>query len=232
MALSASVAGMAGALIAICVWLSSPAVRAAARVAVVVGLAVILVGAVAVTGGSVTSPTERIEQVTSPSGTNPEAGSGEARIEIVRTVWPRISQDPLIGAGLDTPDTVVTVLSAGRTKPYQVHGAPIAAWYGAGIFGLLGILIVFVALFATGWRALLVASGDDDRLIGWSLLAAFGAFVVYAMTAPLFFQEYGWFAAVALVAWSTGSEAVARDPSPATWPRRGAALVTPQLSAR
>ncbi len=230
-ALSASVAGMAGALLAIVVWISSPAVRASARVAIVAALAITLVVAVAVTGGAVTSPTERIEQVTSTSGTDPAAGSGEERIEIVRTVWPRIAEDPLIGAGLDTPDTVVTVLSGGRTTPYQVHGAPLAAWYGAGIFGVLGILIVFVAVLAAGWRALVAAPGADDRLIGWALLAAFGSFVVYAMTAPLFFQQYGWFAAVVLVAWSAGSEAVARDRSPA-WSRRPAGLPVAPASAR
>ncbi len=231
MALSASVAAMAGALVAIVFWLSSPAVRASTRVAIVAALGVTLVAAVAVTGGAVTSPTERIEQVTSPSGTDPLSGSGEERIEIVRTVWPQIAEDPLIGAGLDPPDTVVTVLSGGRTTPYQVHGAPLAAWYGAGIFGLLGILVVFGALLAAGWRALLAAPTDDDRLIGWALLAAFAAFLVYAMTAPLFFQQYGWFAAVALVAWSTGSEAMARDPAPA-WPQPATGLPAPQPSAR
>jgi O-antigen ligase len=190
-----------------------------------------LIAAVTVAGGVVTSPTERLQQVTSPSGTDPASGSGEERLAIVRTAWPRISQDPLVGTGLDTPDTVVTVLSGGHTKPYQVHGAPLAAWYEAGVFGVLGILVAFCALFWAGWRALAAAPREDDQLVGWALLAAFGAFFVYAMTAPLFFQQYGWFAAVVLVAWSAGSEAVARAPAPAG-SRPGAGLDVPQLSPR
>lgn len=224
-ALAASVAAMAGALVATVVWLSSPAVRAPTRVAIVGGLAICLVAAVTIAGGAVTSPTERLKQVTSPYGSNPASGSGEERLAIVRTAWPRISQDPVIGAGLDTPDTVVTVLSGGRTTPYQVHGAPVAAWYEAGIFGVLGILVAFGALFWAGWRALVAAPADEDQLVGWALLAAFGAFVVYAMTAPLFFQQFGWFAAVVLVAWSRVVLASdpRRAPAPA-WPR------TPELA--
>lgn len=216
-ALSASVAAMAGALVATVVWLSSPAVRAPTRVAIVGGLAICLVGAVTITGGAVTSPTERLRQVTSPFGANSASGSGEERLAIVRTAWPRISQDPVIGAGLDTPDTVVTVLSGGRTTPYQVHGAPLAAWYEAGIFGVIGILVAFGALFYAGWRALVAAPAADDQLVGWALLAAFGAFFVYAMTAPLFFQQFGWFAAVILVAWTRAVPAsdARRAPAPA-----------------
>jgi O-antigen ligase len=227
-ALSASVAGMAGALVAILVWLSSPSVRAGTRVTIVAALAVALMAAAVVGGGSVTSPTERLQQVTSTPGLEPAAGSGQERLEIARTAWPRISADPLVGAGLDTPDTVVTVLSAGRTVPYQVHGALLAAWYGAGIFGLIGILIVFAAVFAAGWRALRREASDDGRLIGWALCAAFAAFIVYAMTAPLFFQQYGWFAAVMLIAWSVGVEEVSRR-RPATAPSWGAR--TPRIAA-
>jgi len=232
-ALSASVAGMAGALVAILVWLSSPSVRAGTRVAIVAALAVALLGAAVVGGGSVTSPAERLQQVTSTPGLQPAAGSGQERLDIARTAWPRISADPLVGAGLDTPDTVVTVFSAGRAVPYQVHGALLAAWYGAGIFGLIGILIVFGAVFAAGWRGLTREASDDGRLIGWALLAAFAAFLVYAMTAPLFFQQYGWFAAVMLVAWSVGSGALARRPAPApTWSTRAPRIPVARLGAR
>lgn len=203
--LSASVAGMAAALVGIIFWLSSPSVRASGRVAVVAALAAILViGSLA--GGRVTSPTERLEQVTSRLGTRPGTGSGEERVSIVKRAWPRIKEDPLIGTGLDATGTVVTITSGGQTRPYQAHGAPLAAWYEAGIFGLVGILVVFGALARAGWRALAGTESDTDLLLGWALLGALAAFAVYALTAPLFFQQYGWLAAVMLLAWRSRRE--------------------------
>ena len=72
--LSASVTGMAVALAGIVIWLSLPAVRTPSRVAVLAGLASALL-VLAVAGGGVTSPTKRIEQVTSPVGSSSSAGS-------------------------------------------------------------------------------------------------------------------------------------------------------------
>jgi hypothetical protein len=221
---------MAIGLAGIVVWLSLPSVRTPSRVAVLAGLASALL-VLAVAGGGVTSPTKRLEQVTTPAGANPAAGSGQIRISEAKTAWPRIKENPVVGTGLDTSDTVVKVLSGGQVRSYQTHGAPLAVWYGAGIFGLIGICLIFVTLLRTGWRSLGLAASDDDVLIGWALVAAVVAFLIFAMAQPFAFQQYGWFAAVMLVAWCVrrepaGAAAVIAEPAAAKhggrWPAEAA----------
>lgn len=197
--LSASVAAMLAGLFAITVWLIAPAVRAPGRVGVVVALGCTLI-AVTVASGRVTSPTERVQQVTSTTGTANTAGSGGTRIKTIERALPRIEENPVIGTGLDTRGGVVNVISHGQRVPEQVHGAPVAVWYQAGILGLIGLLLVLATLAKAAWDSL--GAGDQsDLLIGLSILAAFIAFLVYALSAPFYFQQYGWFAAVMLITW-------------------------------
>jgi O-antigen ligase len=204
--LSGSVAGMAAGALALLVWLSSPSVRSSARVAVVA--AVVCALAVVVAGGAkVTSPVQRVAQVTSPaSGGN--NGSGQDRISVAKQAWPRIKRDPFMGTGLDASDSDVTIISHAYSVPYQIHGLPLAAWYETGIFGLAGLMALLAGLAATGWKSASSARTEDDLLIGWALLAAFVAFVTEAMTQPMVFQQYGWITAVMLVAWFRRADAV------------------------
>jgi hypothetical protein len=206
--LSGSVAAMVAALVAGVIWLSSPSVRGLGRVAVVAGLAIaVLVSSVA--GKEITSPTERLAQVTARPGSGPDNGSGGTRLRIVEAVWPHIVDDPFVGAGLGHSDLAVQIISGGISQTEQVHGAPLAAWYEGGIFALIGMLLIFGAFTGAGWRASAAAEDIDDRLIGWSLVAGFTAFVVYALSAPLYFQQYGWLAAVMLLAWRSALPASA-----------------------
>jgi O-Antigen ligase len=228
--LSASVAGMAAGLVGLVVWLSAPSVRAPRRVAVVAVLASTLV-VVAVAGGRTTSPTERLNLVTSAPQTQPGAGSGQERLSIVKTAWPRILADPVIGTGLDNNGKSVTIRSNGQSVAYQAHGAPLAAWYEAGIFGLVGALVILGALAVTGWRAMALASGADDILIAWSLFAAFAAFILYSMTVPFVFQQFGWFAGVMLLTWALRRDATGgAAPISAALPPTGHSA-SPQLAA-
>jgi hypothetical protein len=198
---SGSVAAMAAGLISAAVWIVSPSTRGLARVAVLAGLIGALVAST-VLSNQVTSPARRIAQVVGSPTTNPDAGSGQARIAVIEAAWPRIAHDPLIGTGLGNTNLVVNVITGGVNQTEQVHGAPLAAWYEAGILGLVGLLLVFGALAVTGWRASVSVARDADRLLGWTLVASFAAFTVYALTAPLFFQQYGWLAATLVTAWA------------------------------
>src|SRR3954453_17773178 len=123
----------------------APAVRAPGREAVVTGIAFALL-AVALVGGKTTSPTERVAQVTSSSGTRAGSGTANARIRTVERALTRIEQNPVVGVGFDGAGGAVTVIDKGNETQYQVHSAPIAAWYEAGVFGVIGILIVGYAL--------------------------------------------------------------------------------------
>jgi O-antigen ligase len=198
LALSGSVSGMAAASVAVLVWLSSPLVRAPARVAVA-GAIVCALAIVTLAGARVSSPVQRLAQIANP--TTQAGGSVQDRLAIAEQAWPRIKANPIVGAGLDTADSGVTIISHDYTTPYQIHGLPLAAWYQTGVFGMIGIVALLVVLATVGWRGLAGASSDDDQLVGLSLLAAFLAFVVVAMTQPMVFQEYGWISAVLVIAW-------------------------------
>jgi O-antigen ligase len=203
--LSASVGALFAGLIAILVWLLAPAVRTPARLAVVAALAVSLAG-LTLAGGAVTSPTKRVEEVTR-NGVAADSGSGAVRLKIVRRAWPRIESNPIVGKGLDSSGSSVNVISHGTVVEYEVHGGPIAIWYQAGIFGLVGVLIVVWTLLRGAWRTL--GAGDQiDLLIGLSILAASLAFLTSALTTPFVLQQYGWFTAVMLVAWRLRREGV------------------------
>jgi O-antigen ligase len=203
--LSASVGAMLAGLIALLVWLLAPAVRAPGRVAVVAAVAFSLAG-LTLAGGAVTSPVKRVEEVTT-NGVSPNSGSGTIRIKVVRRAWPRIESNPIVGKGLDSSGLSVNVINHGTIVPYQVHGGPISIWYQAGIFGLLGVVIVVWTLLGGAWRNL-IAGSQTDVLIGLSILAAFLAFLIIAMTTPFVLQQYGWFTAVMLAAWRLRREGV------------------------
>jgi O-antigen ligase len=222
--LGASVSGMSGAVGGVLLWLAAPSVRASARTIVVVA-AVAMLLIVSLAGGKASSPLQRIQLVSSNYSAQGNSGSGQDRLAIVRTVWPRILQDPVIGVGVDKPDTVVSIISNGSVAEYQVHGAPLAAWYEAGIFGLLGFLILIVTYVGLGWRSVIESATGEDGLIALSLLCAFIAFIVFAFTSPFLFQQYGWFSAVLLVAWRQREDAQwARAPAAAS---AGTAAVVP-----
>jgi len=203
--LSASVGSMLAAFLAIVVWLIAPAVRAPGRVAVVTALAFTVL-AVMLAGGRITSPTERVAQVTDTNGISATSGSGGVRVRTVERALPRIASDPLIGTGLDATGGTVNVISQGTSAKYQVHGQPISAWYQAGFLGFLGILIVVVTLARSSWRA--VATGDrQGHLIGLAIFAAFVAFLIHALSTPFYFQQYQWITGVMLLAWTLRRDA-------------------------
>jgi hypothetical protein len=218
--LSASVAAMFAGLIAIVVWMLAPAVRAPGRLAVIAGLCFAVV-ALTLAGGRVTSPTERIQEVTSSTGTQETSGSGGIRIKTIKRALPRIEQDPVVGTGLDNAGGVVNILSQGSSIPQQVHGAPVAVWYEAGIFGFLGFLVVVATLGRQAWRSL-TAGDQSDLLIGLAIAAAFVAFLIYALSSPFVYQQYGWFSAVMLIAWRARRDAVAElNPRAGHWAGAG-----------
>ena len=99
--LSASIGAMFAGLIAILVWLITPDARAPGRLAVVAAIMVSLAG-LTLAGGTVTSPTKRVEEVTS-NGVATDSGSGVIRLKIVRRAWSTIESNPIVGRGLSTP---------------------------------------------------------------------------------------------------------------------------------
>src|SRR5213076_2353799 len=97
-----------------------------------------------------------------------------------------------------TPGRAVTVAFRGQPGVIQVHGAPVAAWHEAGIFGFIGLIGIVAAVATAAWRGLAAARGHERALVGWALMAAFAAWLVEFLTNPLYFQEWGWFAGALL----------------------------------
>lgn len=184
--LSGSVSGVAGGLVGLILWTVSPDVRGGTRMMVVFGLAGALVLS-SVIGGSVPSPVHRVQEVFAPPGSSPNAGSGSAHLDTIKHSWPRIRSDPLIGVGLD--------------RSYLVHSGFVAAWLGGGIFALVGLVLAFGAVLSLGWWAAVAAPNEADRVLAWSLVCAFVAFLIFFAGQPLFFNQYGFIAATLLVAW-------------------------------
>lgn len=198
--LSGSVAGMAGAIVATVIWLSSPAARSRfpSRVAATVAVAALSsFGVLALAGNRVLTPTQRVQQVTRPG-----AGSANIRVIVAEAAWRRIKRDPIIGTGLDTLDTTVLIFYKHYPVLEQVHVLPIAAWYEAGIFGLIGILGLLGCITAIARRMLRQSRFADHQIISWALLGSLAAFLVEVMTGPMVFQVYAWVAPVMVVSWS------------------------------
>ena len=204
--LSASVGSMIAGFIAILAWLVAPAVRAPGRIAVITALAFTML-AVMLAGGRVSSPSERVQQVTGSSRPG-STGSTDIRVKTMERALSRVANDPIVGNGMGPAGGGVYIIDQGRTRPYQVHGQPVSIWYQTGIFGFLGVTIVIVTFARAAWRSL--TDGDqNDMLIGLAIFGAFIAFVIHAMSTPFYFQQYGWFAGVMLIAWRARRDAFA-----------------------
>ncbi len=199
--LSGSVSGMSGAAAGLIIWLVAPQVRVYARIAIISALALVLI-VVLLAGSRTTSPLQRLQLVSGSYSGQTGAGSGLDRLAIVKAIWPRIGRDPFVGTGVDVSGTVVTIISDGGTQSYQVHGAPLAAWYEAGLLGLIGVAVIVISHLSMGWRNVRYADSGEEQLAALALLSAFLAFIVFAMTSPFLFQQYGWLSAVLIVAWS------------------------------
>jgi O-antigen/teichoic acid export membrane protein/O-antigen ligase len=162
-----------------------------------IGVCVVGVVTVQAVRGAPT-PLERIDKVTSSSSTSEGAGTLDSRITIYRVAAAEIKEHPFVGVGLD----LVSV-----TKPfgvvsyeYDVHNLVIGTWYKAGLLGLAGILIAFLAVLRTGWLAILQSKSEAEQMLAVALLCSVVAFVAFAMSEPVLFSRYGWISAALLLA--------------------------------
>jgi hypothetical protein len=199
--LSGSVGGMTGGIVGVIIWLAVPTVRVPVRAALAVGVVALVAGA-GLMGDRISSPRDHFERVFTVREINDGNGSIENRMASWEAAWDRINDNPVVGTGLDGSGRGVTVTDRGATGTGILHGAPIAAWYIAGIFGLLGYLVVSWVVGLTGWRGMMRASNQNERALGWAMASGFFAFWIFEWSEPLVFTQYGWLVAVILIAWS------------------------------
>ena len=224
--LSGSVGAMFAAVAATFVWFALQ--RKPGRSLRVVGVMVAAVLAITVfqSARGAQTPLSRLHSVTAKRVGTEGTGTLESRILTYRVAVAEIKRDPFIGVGLD----LVSV-----TKPfgivsyeYDVHNLVLGTWYKAGIFGLIGMLVVLYAIFKVGWRAILDTRNESERMMAAALLSALSAFVVFAMGAPVLFSRYGWITGALVLAFrAVQVRERGLQPSPVEHPRYVAVAAKP-----
>jgi O-antigen ligase len=181
------------------------------------GLCVVAVMTVQVMRGAPT-PLERFDLVTSSrSDGGATVGSVEQRIVVYRSAAEAIEEHPFVGVGLDLRS--VTKPFGEENYEYDVHNLIIGLWYKAGLFGLAGMLIAFLAVFRSGWIAILRSKSDLERRLAVALVSSAVAFFMFAMSAPVLFSRYGWISAALLLALRAVQQRGALA-APVTWYER------------
>ena len=110
----------------------------------------------------------------------------------------RIEENPFVGVGLDLNS--VTRPFGVEAFEYDVHNLVIGLWYKTGLLGLAGILLALLAIFRSGWAAILGSRSAGESRVAIALGCSLVAFVVFSMTAPILFTRFGWIAAALVLA--------------------------------
>ena len=223
--LSASVGALLAAAAAVVVWLALQRTSIhVLRALAVLALTLVVVSAL---GGP--QPLARLNSVTDSTylaGAGTQLGSAEQRIGTYRAAIARIEENPFVGVGLDLRS--ITRPFGIESFEYDVHNLVIGLWYKTGLLGLTGILLALLAIFRSGWAAILGSRSAGESKVAIALACSLAGFVVFSMTAPILFTRFGWIASalvLALRAVQQGREAPvpARPPREAPGPAAAAA---------
>jgi O-antigen ligase len=195
---SGSVGGFISAVVGLVVWFArGPGRLRSAAVLIlclVVSAALILAASTIrppLTRGGEPDPFGRVVSVLRPSGEG-TGGTFWMRLDGYREAAARIARQPIVGAGLDEA-------SAKTTTGLEVHNTLLAFWYGAGIFGFLGIVLILLYLVLTGVRIPSWPRGSPVAGVGVGLVGATVAFLVFIQAAPIDTQRYAWVAPALLL---------------------------------
>jgi len=189
--LSGSVTGFVSAAVGLGLWI----LISGRRGRVLLALGVVALVGVAVAGLQLTShgrsPLQRLEQVTATNGS--EAGTLASRITLDEQAIQVVEHNPLIGVGLDAAD------ARDRIGNFA-HNMLLGAWMGAGLLGILGIVLALAAVVTVGVVAVRAATDPEERILAQALAIAVVVFLVFGMAVPLLYQRYAWMPAALLVA--------------------------------
>ncbi|MFI5282541.1 MAG: O-antigen ligase family protein [Candidatus Dormibacterales bacterium] len=151
------------------------------------------------------SPLQRIAQVTAA---NPTASLG-TRLQLASETLHVISQHPLVGVGLDPA-------SEQKYVPFYPENMLLVAWLGAGALGLVGVLLIAVAI---GLRAIWIFGADE---LARSVSLSYIGFLIYAQASPLLQQRFAWMPAAMIIALcpivARNDVAVKEERSPQAYP--------------
>lgn len=124
-------------------------------------------------------PVERLLQAVGLTGDSDTLNTTASRLQTIQAGVQGIVAHPVVGAGLDgSSSAVVGVLG--------VHNLLVAAAYGGGAFLFVALLLPIVS----AWRRLWVRRPIPQYLMQAN--AGFVTALVFAMTAPSFYNRYFW----------------------------------------
>jgi hypothetical protein len=151
-----------------------------------------------------TSVIQHYGVVTGPAG-DPSA-TFWTRLETISAAWRVMQRQPLVGVGL-APGGAVT------DTGYAVHNVLIAAWYQAGILGLIGIALLLGVATIQGLRGLReVPRRDQHRDIVAGIVGSLAAAVVVGFAGSVLYQRYFWVpTAMVLAVRTVGQRQVSRS---------------------
>jgi O-antigen/teichoic acid export membrane protein len=184
--LSASVSGIATALVGVFVLL----VKRGMKPRTIIATAVLLVGIYALAtalegnghGGENLNPFARVQQTTSSSSGYDTVSPRE---DTWVNAWKGIQQDPIIGHGIDQVSLQV-YYDPYLGIWYPAHNLPLLLWYGGGIFMLVG----FAVNMTTAFRRVTRRGKKDptkDMLFAGMIVVLF-----FSMQSPEMFDRWLW----------------------------------------
>ncbi|OUE27587.1 O-antigen ligase family protein [Clavibacter michiganensis] len=178
--LSGSVAGMLSATVGVVYLVLKGNIGWGRAVVLAVSASVIGLAAIRLqqATGVALSPTERLLQALGLTGSADGLNTTASRLDTIRTGLAGIADSPIFGAGID-PE------SARVVGDLAVHNLYISSFYQGGV-------LVFVAMVVVTWSAFrrLWARGMPQVVV--QAQAGFLTALVFAMTAPSFYNRYFW----------------------------------------
>jgi O-antigen ligase len=193
--LSGSVTGFVAAGFAICVWLviTRPSPRSLLIPGTLVAASFGVLALQAVHKG--VSPVARLLEVIGGPG---DQATGQTRLQVDLAALEAIRGHPLVGVGLDGASII-------KAAGDLVHNILIEAWLGAGLVGLLGLVLILAAVARAAFDTLRECKGGLLQ-IARALIASLAAFVTVGMAAPVLLSRYAWLpAALTMVLRQLGS---------------------------
>jgi hypothetical protein len=212
--LSASVSGMATALVGVFVLL----VKRGMKPRTIIATAVLLVGIYALAtalegnghGGQNLNPFARVQQTTS-SGSGYDTVS--PREDTLSNAWKGIQQTPILGHGIDQVSLQVWY------DPflgiwYPAHNLPLLLWFGGGIFMLVGFAVNMTTAFRRVTRR-----GKKDPTKDM-LFAGIVVVLFFSMQSPEMFDRWLWLPFILALTYRRGDASTASAELDRVVPRR------------
>lgn len=165
--------------------LAVPGLRRRRRLAAPAMLAFAVIGLLA-TGSLDLSVQTRFSELT--SGDADVKSSAESRSVQAEIATAEIVRSPIVGVGLDPTSNMVSH----EGESHQVHNFYIRVLYEAGIFGLLGLMLILALIARQVWQLVRVLRNTSLSWVPPALVGSFSMVLVSAFFGPVLYGRISW----------------------------------------